>query len=56
MPAVLRDISDYTPLGASVEALQHSLQTGFPTAAPLLVMAGYTVAFCFLAVRTFRWE
>jgi ABC-2 type transport system permease protein len=56
MPTVLRDISDYTPLGASVEALQHSLQTGFPTAAPLLVMAGYTVVFCYLAVRTFRWE
>jgi len=26
MPPVLRDISDYTPLGASVQAIQDSLQ------------------------------
>lgn len=56
MPTALRDISDYTPLGASVQALQHSMQTGFPTAAPLLTMAGYTLVFGYVAVRTFRWE
>ncbi len=42
MPAVLQDISNYTPLGAAVEAIQDSVQTGFPPAAPLLVLAGYT--------------
>jgi ABC-2 type transport system ATP-binding protein len=56
MPPVLRDISDYTPLGASVQAIQHSVQSTFPPAAPLLTMAGYTIVFGYLAVRTFRWE
>jgi ABC-2 type transport system permease protein len=56
MPSALRDISDYTPLGASVQALQSSLFTGFPSATPLLVLAGYAVVFSVLAVRLFRWE
>lgn len=30
MPRVLQQISDYTPLGAVVQAVQYSLQTGFP--------------------------
>ena len=41
MPPVLLDISNYTPLGAAVQAIQASMQTGFPPAAPLLVLAGY---------------
>ena len=56
MPAVLQDISNYTPLGAAVEAIQDSMQTGFPPAAPLLVLVAYTVIFAFLARRFFRWE
>ena len=56
MPAVLLDISNYTPLGAAVQAIQDSVQTGFPPAAPLLVLAGYTLVFAFLARRFFRWE
>jgi ABC-2 type transport system permease protein len=56
MPAVLQDISNYTPLGAAVEAIQDSVQTGFPPAAPLLVLAGYTLVFAVLARRFFRWE
>ena len=56
MPAVLLDISNYTPLGAAVEAIQDSVQTGFPPATPLLVLAGYTLVFAFLARRFFRWE
>ena len=56
MPAVLLDISNYTPLGAAVEAIQGSVQTGFPPAAPLLVLAGYTLVFAYLARRFFRWE
>ena len=56
MPAVLQDISNYTPLGAAVEAIQDSMQTGFPPATPLLVLVAYTVVFAFLARRFFRWE
>ena len=56
MPPVLRDISDYTPLGAAVQALQASYQGSFPPARTLLVLAGYAAAFCFLAVTRFSWE
>jgi len=56
MPTLLRDISDYTPLGAAVQAIQSSMLNGFPSAAPLLVLAGFAVVFAFLARRFFRWE
>jgi ABC-2 type transport system permease protein len=56
MPPVLLDISNYTPLGAAVQAMQTSVQTGFPPAAPLLVLAAYAVVFGWLARRFFRWE
>jgi ABC-2 type transport system permease protein len=56
MPAVLVDISNYTPLGAGVQAIQASMLSGFPPAAPLLVLTAYAVVFGFLARRFFRWE
>jgi ABC-2 type transport system permease protein len=56
MPAVLRDISACTPVGAAVVALQDSMQGQFPPAAPLLTLAGYALAFSLLAWRFFRWE
>jgi len=56
MPAALRDIADWTPLGAAVQALQSSMKGVFPPAQSLLVMAAYAVVFGFLAVRYFRWE
>jgi ABC-2 type transport system permease protein len=56
MPNVLQDISDYTPLGAAVQAIQDSMLQGFPPVAPLLVLAGYAAVFGFLARRFFRWE
>jgi ABC-2 type transport system permease protein len=56
MPTLLRDISDYTPLGAAVQAMQSSMLTGFPPIAPLLVLGGYAVVFGFLARQFFRWE
>jgi len=56
MPAVLLDISNYTPLGASVEAMQDSMLGGTLPVAPLLVLAAYAVVFGFLAKRFFRWE
>jgi len=39
-----------------VEAIQDSIRTGFPPAAPLLVLAVYAPVFAFLARRFFRWE
>jgi ABC-2 type transport system permease protein len=56
MPTLLRDISNYTPLGAAVQAIQSSMLNGFPPIAPLLVLCGYAVVFGFLAQRFFRWE
>jgi ABC-2 type transport system permease protein len=56
MPRLLLDISNYTPLGAMVQAVQASMKTGFPPAAPLLVLAAYAVVFGYLARRFFRWE
>lgn len=56
MPGVLQNISNYTPLGAAVEAIQDSMQTGFPPAVPLLVLVAYALVFGSLARRFFRWE
>jgi ABC-2 type transport system permease protein len=56
MPQILQDISNYTPLGAAVEAIQDSMQTGFPPARPLLVLAAYAVIFTLTARRFFRWD
>jgi ABC-2 type transport system permease protein len=56
MPSVLRDISNYTPLGAAVEAVQQAIQQGTVSWVALLVMIGYAVVFGALAVRFFRWE
>jgi ABC-2 type transport system permease protein len=56
MPSVLRDIGDWTPLGAAVQAMQSSMQGAFPSAQSLLVMLAYALLFGFLAVRYFRWE
>jgi len=56
MPTILRDISNYTPLGAAVQAIQDAILQGFPPATPLLVLAGYAVVLGYLAHRFFRWE
>jgi ABC-2 type transport system permease protein len=56
MPGPLRDVSNYTPLGAAVQTIQDSMLQGFPPAAPLLVLAAYAVVSGFLARRLFRWE
>lgn len=56
MPAGLRDVSDYTPLGAAVQALQDSVNGTFPSARELLVLVAYAVGFGFAAVRMFSWE
>ena len=56
MPGMLQGISHFTPLGASVEAIQDAMQGQFPPAAALLALAGYALVFAFLAKRFFRWE
>jgi ABC-2 type transport system permease protein len=56
LPGVLQDISRYTPLGAAVQAMQASMNVGFPPAQALLVLVGYALVFGFLAKRFFRWE
>ena len=56
LPAVVRDIGDWTPLGAAVHALQDATQAGFPPARFLLVLTGYALVSGALAIRFFRWE
>jgi ABC-2 type transport system permease protein len=56
MPAVLRDISHATPLGAAVQALQDAAQGNWPHPLQLGVMAAWALAFGLAATRLFRWE
>jgi ABC-2 type transport system permease protein len=56
MPAVIQDISNYTPLGAAVQAIGDSWVGQFPPAQPLLVLVVYALVFGFVAKRFFRWE
>jgi ABC-2 type transport system permease protein len=56
MPALIQDISHYSPLGAAVQAIGYSWVGQFPPTQPLLVLAGYALVFGFLAKRFFRWE
>jgi len=56
MPPLIQDISDYTPLGAAVPAIEAAWLGQFPPARPLLVLAGYALVFGYLARRFFRWE
>jgi ABC-2 type transport system permease protein len=56
MPKLLRRVSDLTPLGAAVQALQETMPGDWPHPPHLLVMAAYALMFGFAAVRLFRWE
>ena len=57
MPPALQTVSDLTPLGSAVHAMDISMLTGqFPPAESLLVMAVWAVIFGWLSVRMFRWE
>ncbi len=56
MPAVLLNISNWIPLGASVDAIQSTMQGLFPSLHSILVLTAYTLVFGYLAVRFFKWE
>ncbi len=56
MPPVLLNISDWTPLGASVGAIQSAMAGSFPSLQSILVLAAYTVVLGYLAARYFKWE
>ncbi|MDJ0924595.1 MAG: ABC transporter permease [Acidimicrobiia bacterium] len=56
MPDGLLLISDITPLGSAVQALEDSWFGMTPSAVNILVMLAYAVVVGFLAVRAFRWE
>jgi ABC-2 type transport system permease protein len=56
MAASLRQVSDFTPLGAAVQALQDSMRGTWPHLSALAVLAGYAVVFTVAAARFFRWD
>jgi ABC-2 type transport system permease protein len=56
MSDVLRTISDYTPLGAGVQALQDATAGHSPHLLHLAVLLGWAILAGGLAARYFRWE
>lgn len=56
MPAVLRTISDWTPLGAGAGALQAAAAGSWPQLIHLVVLVGWAVLTGVAATRLFRWE
>ena len=56
MPTWLRDISDYTPSGAAVQALTDSSVGHWPRLLYLIVLAVWGVVSVRLAIRFFSWE
>jgi len=56
MGTVLREISNLTPLGAGVGALQDAARGAALDPVHLLVLAAYAVICGGAAVQSFRWE
>jgi len=56
MPNWLRDISNFTPSGAAVQALTDSSVGHWPRALYLIVLAVWGAVTSWLAVRFFSWE
>lgn len=56
MSGTLRTISDLSPSGAGVQALQDAWGGLMPTASNLAVMAAFTIGGGVLAAKLFRWE
>jgi ABC-2 type transport system permease protein len=56
MPTMMRQISDLSPTGAAVDALQHAWFGAGPSTSSLLVLAVSAVVFGATAAVAFRWE
>jgi ABC-2 type transport system permease protein len=56
LSASARRIGQFTPLGATTQALGDSMSGGWPHPAALAVLGVCTIACAGLAVRLFRWE
>jgi ABC-2 type transport system permease protein len=56
MSSTLLTISDYTPLGATVGAIQDTMAGSWPHAGHLIVLAAYAIGLAVVASRVFRWE
>jgi ABC-2 type transport system permease protein len=56
MPGALRHVSDVTPVGAAVQALQDGTAGHWAHPWYLAVLAGYVMICGVLATRFFRWE
>jgi ABC-2 type transport system permease protein len=56
MGSVLRYVSDFTPLGALVAAVQQTIAGHWPGTTHLLVLAAWALILSVAAGRLFRWE
>jgi ABC-2 type transport system permease protein len=56
LPPALQHVSDFTPLGACVQALRDTWVGHGVRPLHLVIMAGYAVVVSTLAVRSFRWQ
>ncbi len=56
MPDGLRRVSDLTPAGAGVQAIQDTWSGLAPSASSLIVMAVFAIGAGLLAAAVFRWE
>jgi ABC-2 type transport system permease protein len=56
MGTVLRHISDFTPLGAGVGAMQDATRGAALAPVHLIVVLVYAVVCAGLAIQSFRWE
>jgi ABC-2 type transport system permease protein len=56
MPSLLRHISEFTPLGAAVQALGETTSGAWPHPLLITVLAAWAVAGSVAAARLFRWE
>jgi len=56
MPAVLRNIGDYSPLGATLKTMRDAWMGTEPRVAQVAIMGGYAVVAGLAATKLFRWE
>jgi ABC-2 type transport system permease protein len=56
MPVAMRTVSDFSPAGASVQAMQDAWNGSMPGASSLAVMAVFAVGAGLLAWRLLRWD